>query len=206
MTGANEQVGDRWHLVGRVRQVPEMLIEDDCRIELSAGATASTVRTTNDQYSELDRVIDLHHADQDVRCTALLAIAELVGNQCLFAVQALEAGILTEAEIMAAHDVTWAKIQQRRQTVAEQANEEDSRDPSPLLAVARVCGLDPEPDASKEPSLQWRARCPDTKHHLLIRPSIDQFFCGYCRESGAAEELRDLVDKRRREGPPAPPA
>ncbi len=183
-----------WQRITIVRQELELGETDICRVTVQAGETASVARTRNAQYPTINGQVTFDHVQQDLRPTALMAIDALVRAQLMFPLEVLEPGLLSGPEVMAIADATWALIRQDRRQIQVEAYDHDRLHPSAVVAAARAAGLAPEPDVTK--SGQWQARCPGTNHRLLIQPEIEKFFCGYCRRSGTAEELREFVGQR----------
>lgn len=64
-----------------------------------------------------------------------------------------------------------------------------------IIREARKQRLDPHP--SVRGKRFWKAACPTRNHHLDISSERELFYCGYCREKGGAEELRQLCEVRR---------
>ena len=65
---------------------------------------------------------------------------------------------------------------------------------SAIVRAARRLKLGPEPDG-RSPAF-WQARCPGTKHFILLSPDKGEFFCGYCRKRGGVTELEAFVGQR----------
>ena len=66
---------------------------------------------------------------------------------------------------------------------------------SAIVMLARELQLSPEPSSTERN--RWTARCPETNHHLYIDPSKNLFMCGWCKQGGGNEDLRNFVQHKR---------
>jgi len=81
------------------------------------------------------------------------------------------------------------------ETRLNQNVEESRRTRSKIVDTASNLQLNPEP-GGLDPDY-WRARCAETHHHLELKASTNEFFCGYCGISGGPCELMDLAKDRK---------
>lgn len=65
---------------------------------------------------------------------------------------------------------------------------------SEIVRTARELNLHPRPSGTN-PDL-WLADCPGTHHTLGINAEANQFGCGWCRQKGGTEGLRQFVRER----------
>lgn len=188
-----EEAHGPWRHLATVQRVLELGATDICTVSVQFGETTSVVRAENTEYSNLDGQVSVDHVLQDLRDTALMAVSAVVRARLVFPVEVVAPGLLTEPEVMAVGDLTWALMRQERDHLQQLAHDNDRGNPSQVLRVAREIGLDPEPDVNTDG--QWRARCPGTHHGLLIRPGIEKFYCGYCQQGGGPADLREFARK-----------
>ncbi len=63
-----------------------------------------------------------------------------------------------------------------------------------IVVAAAELGLDPAPDAEQKGF--WRARCPGTKHRLLLNIERNEYWCGYCKRNGSVSSLEAFAGER----------
>jgi hypothetical protein len=65
---------------------------------------------------------------------------------------------------------------------------------APIVVAARELGLDPSPSGTGPWS--WNARCPGTRHSLMVQAKSGDFGCGWCKKRGGVAELRAFAAER----------
>lgn len=125
----------------------------------------------------------------DLATGGLRLIEAALQANCLaaFGAGTLRGGLVSAAQVEAA----WQrKRDERARMVALAASDADY----PILVAARELGLEPRPSGTGPWS--WYARCPGTKHEILVQAKNGEFGCGYCRRRGGVEELQAFAGER----------
>jgi len=74
------------------------------------------------------------------------------------------------------------------QRAAREANRRG--EDAPIVVRAEELGLHPRPGDRAEG--YWEASCPETNHSLVLNTKLNEFYCGYCKHSGDADELGEF--------------
>ena len=88
------------------------------------------------------------------------------------------------------------RVKRKRQEAIETAHQREREQPSELVAVARELNLMPRPVGGN--AISWVSNCPGANHTLRIQSASNSWGCGYCRQNGGPDELRQFVYKRRK--------
>lgn len=99
----------------------------------------------------------------------------------------LVAGIIDE--------LAFINLVKRIENELEENRQKARKAETEIVGVARELELFPKPTGDSPK--RWFARCPESNHMLYIDAPQNLFFCGWCKRSGAIEELRAFVKERK---------
>lgn len=185
-----------WHFVGRVLRDFMGLAQDPCDLLLRRTADTDTLRLRHSEMNELDGDVVLPRGEVSDSDAALVCLVEACQEHGLDIWEVIEPGLLLADEMHVAQRIGDARRRTARDVVHRASRAADADAPSEIVATARDLGLCPEP--SNTAVGYWIANCPGTQHSIELRPSTEEWFCGYCRRRGSSEELRAFRRERGR--------
>lgn len=201
MNTAHEQrprtlVEGGWLFVGRVLSDFMGQAQDPCDLVLRRTADTDTLRLRHTEMNELDADVVLPRGDVSDGDAALVCLVEACQEHGLDIWEVIEPGLLSADEMHVAQRTGDARLRGARDAVHRASRAAEAGAPSEIVPTARDLGLCPEP--SNAAVGYWLANCPGTQHSIELRPSTEEWFCGYCRRRGSSEELRAFRRERGR--------
>lgn len=187
---------DCWLFVGRVLSDFMGLAQDPCDLMLRRTADTETMRLRHTEMNELDADIVLPRGDVSDGDAALVCLVEACQEQGLDIWEVTEPGLLSADEMHVAQRIGNARFRAALGAVHRATRAAEAGAPSEIVHTARELGLCPEP--SNTAVGYWIANCPGTQHSIELRPSTEEWFCGYCKRKGSSEELRAFRRERGR--------
>ena len=185
-----------WLVVGRVSSDFMGLAQDPCDLLLRRTADTDTLRLRHNEFNELDADVVLPRGDVSDGDAALVCLVEACQEHGLDIWEVIEPGLLSADEMHVAQRIGDARFRAALGAVHRATRAAEADAPSEIVPTARELGLCPEP--SNTAVGYWIANCPGTQHSIQLRPSTEEWFCGYCKRKGSSEELRAFRRERGR--------